>query len=86
MITPGPTELREILCVANTRVTICGETLESPGWNEKHAISVLYGVRAKEVASLDNSFPAKLLTPRARILVKIPQIQFLVSRTSHSHC
>ena len=77
MITFDATKLEKILETKNSRIEICGKTFESLKWNDQHVMSVLCGVRAKEVTNIEIFFPIKLLTPRARILVKIAQSNFL---------
>jgi len=66
-----------ILGVPCTRIKLYGETFDSLNWNIQHAIFILCEVRDSGVFRFDYSFPIKLLTPRARLLVKIAQFNFL---------
>ena len=77
MITLGELELGEILGISAIGSRMFGKSFFSLTWNKSEALAILFGVRIDEVYKNENSFPINCLTPRAHVLAKIAQFNFL---------
>jgi len=84
MITLSEKKLGENLGINASGPRIFGKTFSSFGWSKTEAIDMLFGVRSNEVYRNENSFPINCLTPRAHVLAKIAQFNFLPQR-GHFH-
>jgi len=63
--------------ISTTSHKIFGKTFESLEWRKSETLTMLFGIRA---IPSNASFPIKYLTPRAHILTKIAQLNFLPQR------
>ena len=77
MITVDKEKLGEILGISSSGLHIFNKSFSSLSWSKSEAFAMLFRVKINEVYRKENSFPINCLTPRAHVLAKIAQFNFL---------